>query len=308
MGENSDGLWYGVHDTSDGTHYYSVRSILLNEETNYHEVKILVTEEWGKTLILDGEIASTEFDEAIFHEALVHPAMVAHGNPRRVLVIGGDDGAVLREVLAHPSVKEVTMTGIDEELVDICAEFLVEWSKGSLEDPRVELVFEDTTDYLSVTKTSFDVIIADLSEYDEIDCSIDLESEQFYQRLKACLAPNGVVVVHGFDFDTADCANYLAYRKAITGVFPIVRNYTALVPSLRGETMFMIASNDVDPSILTREEIAKRLAQSGRDGDLASSLQYYDADAHFRMFSLPKNLKVLFEDYAHMNDDRHACA
>jgi spermidine synthase len=302
MEEYSDGLWYGEHDASDGTHYYSVRSILFNGETNYHEVKILVTEEWGKTLILDGEITSTEFDEAIFHEALVHPAMMAHGNPRSVLVIGGDDGAVLREVLAHASVEQVVMTGVDEELVDICAEHLPEWSKGSLEDPRVEFVFEDTSDYLKGTKTSFDVIIADLSDYAEANSPIDLQSEEFYRRLSSCLAPDGALVVHGVDFDTADCSDYLAYRRAIAQVFPLVKNYTALVPSFRGETMFMVASNTVDPSGLSRAEIEKRLKECGRDADLGSTLHYYDADAHFRMFSLPKNLKAPFRVYAHLDE------
>jgi spermidine synthase len=298
MEDYSDGLWYGEHDASDGTHYYSVRSIIFNAETNYHEVRILVTEEWGKTLILDGEISSTEFDEAVFHEALVHPAMVAHGNPKKVLLIGGDDGAALREILAHASVEQVVVTGVDEELVEICTEHLREWSKGSFDDSRVELVCEDTSDYLESSGTSFDVIIADLSEFDEADSPFDLQSEEFYRHLNARLAPDGVVVVHGVDFDTADCSDYLAYRRAISQVFPLVKNYTALVPSFRGEMMFMVASNTVDPSSLSSAEIDKRLGQCGRDGDVGSSLHYYDADAHVRMFSLPKNLKALFKVYA----------
>jgi spermidine synthase len=298
MDDYSDGLWYGEHDATDGTHYYSVRSILFNGETNYHEVKILVTEEWGKTLILEGEISSTEFDEAIFHEALVHPAMVAQGNPKSVLLIGGDDGAALREVLAYASVEQVVVTSIDEELVDILVEHIPEWSKGSFDDPRVELVFEDTVVYLATSKQKFDVIIVDLTEFDEADSPFDLQSEDFYQQLSARLAPGGVVVLHGVDFDTADCSNYLAYRRAIADVFPVVKNYTALVPSLRGETMFMVASHAVDPTSLSRSEIDDRLARSGRDGDVGASLHYYDADAHFRMFSLPKNLKALFRVYA----------
>jgi spermidine synthase len=302
MEEYSDGLWYGEHDASDGTHYYSVRSILFNGGTKYHEVKILVTEEWGKTLILDGEIISTEFDEAIFHEALVHPAMIAHGNPRSVLVIGADAGAVLREILAYASVEQVVMTGVDEELVDICAKYLPEWSKGSLDDPRVELVFDDTSDYLSRIKKTVDVIIADLSEYDEANSPIDLQSEELYRRLSSCLAPDGILVVHGVDFDTADCSDYMAYRRAIAQVFPVVKNYTALVPSFRGETMFMVASNTLDPSSLSRAEMEKRLKECGRNADIGSTLQYYDADAHFRMFSLPKNLKALFRVYTHLDE------
>jgi len=298
MDDYSDGLWYGEHDASDGTHYYSVRSILFNGETNYHEVKILVTEEWGKTLILEGEISSTEFDEAILHEALVHPAMVAHGNPRAVLLIGGDDGAALREVLAHGSVEQVVVTGVDEELVDILAEQLPEWSRGSLDDPRVELVFEDSSDFLATTKATFDVIITDLSEFDEAGSPIDLQSKEFYRQLSSRLAPGGVVVIHGVDFDVADCADYLAYRQAISLVFPLIKNYTALVPSFRGETMFMVASHGVDPSSLSRTELESRLATCGRDGDLGSALHYYDADAHLRMFSLPKNLKAAFRVYA----------
>jgi spermidine synthase len=192
----------------------------------------------------------------------------------------------------------VVLTSIDEELVDILVEHLPEWSKGGLDDPRVELVFEDTADYLASCKNTFDVIIADLTEFDEAGSPFDLQSEEFYRQLDARLAPGGVVVVHGVDFDTANCSNYLAYRRAIAEVFPVVKNYTALVPSLRGETMYMVASHAVDPANLTRTEIDDRLARGGRDGDLGASLHYYDADAHCRMFSLPKNLKALFRAYA----------
>ncbi len=297
MEQYTDGLWYAEHDASDGTHYYSVLSILYHGETSYHEVKILVTEEWGKTLILDGDIRSTEFDEAVFHEALVHPAMVAHPNPTTVLIIGGEDGAVLREVLAYASVEKVVVTGIDDEFVDICSEHLPEWSKGSLDHPGVELEFEETADFLRQSDKKFDVIIADLSEFEEDDSPIDLKSDELYRLLASCLASDGIVVVHGIEFDTSDCGDYLAYRATIRSVFPLVRNYTAHVPSFRGETMMMIASNGLDPSKLSPAEIQNRLSERGRnaDKDIGVTLQFYDSDAHLRMFSLPKNFKAVFE-------------
>ena len=293
MDETSDGIWYAEHDSADGTHYYSVRSILFDGQTAHHDVKILVTEEWGKTLILDGGIQSTEFDEAIVHEALVHPAMIAHSDPKKVLILGNDDGAVLREVLGYKSVEKVTMADVDEEYLDICAEFLPEWSVGSLDLPIVDYEFEDSWDFLEHTDQAFDVVLADLSSYEEEDSDVDLAKDDFYRLLNARMSENGIIVIHGLDFDMLEPRPYAAIRSAIAKVFPVVTNYTAHVPSFRGETMVMMASKGTNPTTLTHSEITKRLGERGAntDNDIGSTLRFYDADTHMRMFSLPKNLK-----------------
>ena len=158
---------------------------------------------------------------------------------------------LLREALAYASVEQVVLTSIDEELVDILVEHLPSGRRAAstIRGWNSSLRTPPTT--WRARKKTFDVIIADLSEFDEAGSPFDLQSEEFYRQLNARLAPGGVVVVHGVDFDTANCSNYLAYRRAIAEVFPVVKNYTALVPSLRGETMYMVASHSVDPANLT---------------------------------------------------------
>ena len=290
----SDGIWYAEHDSVDGTHYYAVCSVLFDGQTAHHDVKILVTEEWGKTLILNGGIQSTEYDEAVVHEAIVHPAMITHPDPKKILILGSDDGAVLREVLAHRTVNGVTMAGVDEDFVDICAEYLPEWSEGCLDLPNVAFEFEESWDYLEDTDGKFDVIFADLSAYDEDDADVDLTESGFYRLIHSRLEADGILVAHGLDFDVSDAGPYRACKGAIEEVFPIVANYMAHVPSFRGETMFLIASNGPDQSALSRSDIAVLLSERGsnEDHDLASRLRFYDADAHTRMFSLPKNYKT----------------
>ncbi|MEX3009622.1 hypothetical protein [Hoeflea sp. TYP-13] len=290
----SDGIWYAEHDSVDGTHYYSVCSVLFDGQTAHHDVKILVTEEWGKTLILDGGIQSTEFDEAVVHEAIVHPAMITHPDPKEILILGSDDGAVLREVLAYRSVTGVTMAGVDEDFVDICAEYLPEWSEGCLDLPNVEYEFEDSWEYLEDNDKKFDVIFADLSAYDEEDAEVDLREDGLYRLMASRLNENGIVIAHGLDFDVSDPGSYQESKKAIAGVFPIVANYMAHVPSFRSETMFLFASQGPDQTTLSRSDIAVRLAERGanEDRDLAARLRFYDADSHVRMFSLPKNYKI----------------
>ena len=112
-------------------------------QTSFQSYEIFVSSLWGKALILDGRLQSAEVDEFVYHEALVHPVMVAHPEPRRGLILGGGEGATLREVLRHPPVTQAVMVDIDEELVNICRQLLPTFHRGALDDPRATLIFTD---------------------------------------------------------------------------------------------------------------------------------------------------------------------
>ena len=116
---------------------YSVERLVAHRKTAHQEAIIADTSAYGRMLFLDGLVQSAEADEAFYHEALVHPALVLHGRPRRVLVGGTGEGAALREILRHRSVERVVSVDLDAEVVALCREHLPQWHRGSLDDPRV---------------------------------------------------------------------------------------------------------------------------------------------------------------------------
>lgn len=295
MSHSLSKLWYAEYEPTNCTSYHPVKSVLFDGRTAYHDVTVLDTEEWGKTLLVDGELQSTETDELLFHEALVHPAMIAHPDPRKVLILGSGEGAVLREVLSYRSIAKVVMADIDEDYVDICAEHMPEWSEGCFEDENLDLEFDDVNAFLSSTSLKFDVIFADAIDYGEDDNAEEkLHTSAYYRKLKERLAPGGILVAHGLTFDHHDPQDHSETLATLNAVFPIVSTYVSQIPSSRDDFAFVTASDNVDPSKLTREEIDRRLSERGinDDRDLSNTLYFYDADAHTRMYSLPKNIKT----------------
>ena len=118
---------------------YEVTRVLASAQTAFQDVEIVETRSFGRALFLDGAPQSAVADEYVYHEALVHPALIAHADPKRVLIAGGGEGATLREVLRHPGVERAVMVDIDGELVDLCREHLAEMHQGAFDDPRADV-------------------------------------------------------------------------------------------------------------------------------------------------------------------------
>ena len=248
-------------------------------------------------LILDGQPQSAEEDESIYHEALVHPAMMTHPHPRRVLIIGGGEGATLREVLRYGSVEQAVLVDIDRELIELCQKFLPEWHQGAFYDPRVELIFADGKAYMERTETLFDVIVLDGCDAMDNSPVLSLYTAEFYRQTRTRLAPGGVLVVQGMEVCALDYDNYkdhLELREKLQQLFPIVRSYLTFVPSFWTEWGFIIASDSLDPTTISRDVLAAHLQERGpaHAKDLGAVLDFYDPDAHVRMFTLPKNIKA----------------
>ena len=150
-------------------------------------------------MVLDGHTQSAEFDEYIYHEALVHPGLTACRNPRSVLVIGGGEGATLREVLRHPGIERIVMVDIDAKFVDLCREMLPQWHRGAFDDPRVELVFSDGKAFIEQTSEIFDVVILDVVDaFDEGPATL-LYTRAFYGAAKSRLRPDGILVIQAME-------------------------------------------------------------------------------------------------------------
>ena len=177
----TDPIWF----TEDGAtnvvvHYRCLRSV-YSGRSRYAKIDIVDTAEYGRMLFLDGIAQSADQDEFIYHESLVHPAMLIHPNPRSVCIVGGAEGATIREVAKYQDVNRIVMVDIDEELVNVCLQHLSSWSKGAYEDPRLELHIGDGRKFLEQTKEIFDVIIVDLNDPTEDSPAVFLFTREFYQ-------------------------------------------------------------------------------------------------------------------------------
>jgi spermidine synthase len=215
--------------------------VVVSGRTEFQTFEIFENRLWGRMLILDGRLQSTEADEFIYHEALVQPAMLAHPDPRRVLVMGGGEGATLREVLRHPGVTRAVMVDIDAELVGLCKERLPTFHAGAFDDPRTELVFTDGRGWLAAQiDGALDVIILDLPEPLEGGPALTLFTREMYDLARSKLAPGGVVAVQS---GSAGPLGHLMadIHATLRAVFSRVVAYTAFVPSFMDLYGFQVA-------------------------------------------------------------------
>ena len=181
--------WHVDYDNPYQAFMVAIKDQIYSGTTKFQRVEIVDTFNFGRCLILDGKIQSSEMDEYIYHEALVHPAMILHPRPQKILIIGGGEGAVIREILKCPSVDNVTMVDLDQEVVDLCRKYLPVWHRGHFDDERVELLHMDARRYLAETDRRFDLIISDLTEPVDDGPSYLLFTREFYNILVKRLAP-----------------------------------------------------------------------------------------------------------------------
>jgi len=262
---------------------YEVTSVLARARTTFQDVEIVETRGFGRALFLDGQPQSAVADEYVYHEALVHPALIAHAAPKRVLIAGGGEGATLREVLRHPGVERTVMVDIDGELVDLCRQHLTDMHQGAFDDPRADVVIGDALAYLREHEEQFDAIVIDLTDPSEEGPIGELYSDGFYRLVASRLADGGIIVLQAYTFGPGRTAWQDKISATLSQVFPIVRRYRAEVPFFKDSWAFITASAVRDPAALPPGYVDRALAERGVDG-----LRFYDGITHQSMFSLPK--------------------
>lgn len=225
------GEWFVDQESPGDLIAVKKEEVILRGRTAFQEYEIFVSTLWGKALILDGRLQSAELDEFVYHEALVHPAMIAHPEPRRVLVMGGGEGATLREVLRHNTVTEAVMVDIDQELVDLCRQYLPTFHAGSFDDPRTTLIFADGRGWLlEQPDASFDIILWDLPEPQEGGPAALLFTREMFEAVRQKLTPQGIMAVQSGSGNVY--GRLMADLNAtLRAVFPRVVAYTAFVTS-----------------------------------------------------------------------------
>jgi len=183
--------WYSEVSTYSPGQAMSIEieKVLHHEKSPYQDILLLKSKAWGNVLVLDGAIQASERDEFAYQEMIAHLPLFAHPNPKSVLVIGGGDGGVLREIVKHEGVESITICELDDRVVKLSTEYLPEMAKG-FKDPRVNLVIGDGLAYMKQNKASYDVIITDSS--DPVGPAETLFGKEYYQLVKSCLKSGGI--------------------------------------------------------------------------------------------------------------------
>jgi len=278
--------WFSDYISPDLTVLHSIKERIYSGRTKFQSLEIINTGSFGVCLVLDGKIQSSQMDEFIYHEALVHPAMLTHTQPERVFIAGGGEGATLREVLAHKTVKKAVMVDIDEEVVNLCRRFLPAWHQKAFDDPRTELHFADARKYLEESSDKFDVIIVDLVDPLEQGPARLLYTREFYEIVEQKLGNDGIMSVQSEPAEWGNLDNFTAIAGTLKDVFPIARPYQAHIPAFFGLWGYITASQTLDPFKLAPEEIDTRISTR-----ISKKLKSYDGLTHHAMFTIPKHIR-----------------
>lgn len=278
--------WHIEFYAPDEAHMRGISKIYASEKTPFQQVEVIQSNHYGKCLILDGHMQSAQADEFIYHENLVHPAMTSCPDPKKVVIIGGGEGATLYEVLRHKTVEKAWMIDIDKRVVELCDEYMPEWHRGAFKDPRTTLLFEDGRKFLEKNKEKFDVIIIDIPEPVEEGPAYLLYTEEFYRMVSGKLSDDGIVALQSGCSAEKELRCLAAVHNTLRKVFPMVYSWPANVPSFDIPWSFTMASQKRDPKALKAEAIDRVLKDRG-----VGELKYYDGVTHEGLFFIPKYMR-----------------
>ena len=302
------GNWFAESVSPDLAVIARLRAVLFSGATAYQKVEVLDSCVFGRSLVLDGKTQSTELDEFVYHESLVHPAMLCHPKPKSVFIGGGGEGGTLREALAHRSVENVTMIDLDAEVVELCRKHLPDHHQGSFDDPRLALLHQDARAYLQAGGDGFDVMILDLVDPLEEGTAYLLYTDEFYRIAKARLNPGGVLVTQS---GPAGLPNHQECFTTIYNTLSEVFAHTVAaqvhVPAFQTLWGFTIASDSPLPLPTRHSRGSGNLSDDELDAAIArrinKKLRHYDAETHRGMFALPKYLRDGMAAEARINRD-----
>jgi len=224
-------IWLVEDDRQNLKLYYRVKEILANRQSSFQRVNIIDTYDFGRCLVLDGVMQTTELDGYIYNEMISHVPVVCHPNPKKVLVIGGGDCGVVNELTKYAELEQIDLVEIDRVVVEECLAKLTKIAGNAAEDKRINFIFEDGVKYVQGKKGIYDIAIVDSS--DPIGPAVELFSEEFYFNLKNCLKDDGLMVCQSqspiFNKDIL-----IKTRENLKKHFPLVLTYKAVVPSYPG--------------------------------------------------------------------------
>ncbi|RMD50072.1 MAG: polyamine aminopropyltransferase [Alphaproteobacteria bacterium] len=257
--------------------------MIYDSRTEHQRIRVFENRRFGRVLTLDDVVQTTEGDEFIYHEMMSHVPIFAHGAAREVLIIGGGDGGMAREVLRHRTVARVTMVEIDAGVVEFSKRYLPRLSAGAFEDPRLDLVIADGADYVRGTAADpdgrrFDVIIVDST--DPVGPGEVLFTDHFYAHARGCLAEGGIIVTqNGVPFLQGE--ELTGTMRAFRALFGDWTCYLATIPTYAGGPMAFGWGTDGTARHTPLEVLKARFAEAG------FATRYYTPEVHKAAFALP---------------------
>ncbi|QNK57523.1 polyamine aminopropyltransferase [Paenibacillus sp. PAMC21692] len=271
-------MWYTEKQTESFGITAKITKTYVHEQTDFQQLDMIETEEFGTMLVLDGMVMTTVKDEFVYHEMVAHPVLSTHPDPEHVLVVGGGDGGVIREVMKHPKVKKAVLVDIDGKVIEYSKKYLPSIA-GELDNPRVEVLVGDGFMHIHDRKNAYDVIMVDSTE--PVGPAANLFTRGFYQGIYEALKEDGIFVAQTdnpwFKADLIQSVN-----RDVKEVFPIVRVYGANIPTYpSGLWTFTMGSKTYDPLEVEESSIP----------ELAT--KYYTPRLHKAAFVLPKFVEDL---------------
>lgn len=269
-------LWFTEYQNDDLTIGLRIKQIIHSEKTDFQTLDVVETVQYGRLLVLDGCVMTTDKDEFVYHEMLAHVPLHTHPNPKKVLVVGGGDGGVIREIIKHPAVEKAVLAEIDGRVIEASKTYFPHIASG-LSDPRVDVQVTDGIKYVEDHPNEFDVILIDST--DPIGPAVGLFAKDFYQNVHRALKDDGIMV--------AQTESPFVNEKLIRGVYKDVSEvfaqaylYLAYVPTYpTGMWSFTMGSKQYDPHAVTECRV--------------SDTKYYTNAVHQAALALPPFVQEL---------------
>ncbi|MBI4051982.1 MAG: fused MFS/spermidine synthase [Elusimicrobia bacterium] len=277
--------WFTEKLTPYEYHSHKLKRIITSAKTCFQNVLLADSHSFGKCLVLDGETQSALFDEYIYHECLVQPALLLHPSPETALIMGGGEGGTSREILKAKSIERVVMVDIDAEVVNFCKRYFKEWHRGSFEHPNLRLLIQDARKYIEETHLTFDLIFSDLPSPNRGSPANLLYTVEFYRLLSKRLNKNGIFAMQAGSANLLQINLHAVLFATLRKVFPVVRPYYAYIPSYDVPWAFLLCSKNpnLDPMKMTQPMLDRKIRTH-----LSGSLKFMDGQTWEGLFRIPK--------------------
>ncbi|MGP6156490.1 MAG: spermidine synthase [Vulcanimicrobiaceae bacterium] len=277
--------WYVEEFAPTELHQHAIEETYFAGRTAFQDVAVIRSTVFGKMLLIDGDTQSSQADEKIYHETLVHPALAALDERSEVLILGGGEGATLREALRRDDVRRATMVDIDGEVVELSKRYLAEWSAGAFDDPRARVIVGDALAFLKEDADRYDAIVSDLTEPLEDSPSNPLFCAPVFEDIKRRLKPAGVYVLQASTAGFHNMRLHAKMARSLRRYYRYVRSFYTHVPAFDNDWAFLACSDAVDVAALDAPRVDAYVA------GLRGENWFYDAETHRRLFSLPLYLR-----------------
>jgi spermidine synthase len=267
---------------------YQLGRRLHSEQSAFQHIEVFESPQFGNLFRLDGDYMTSERDEFFYHEAMIHPAAISIGAPKRALILGGGDGGSAEELLKYPSIERVVIAELDEAVLRIARQYFGSIHRGALDDPRVDVQIGDGLAYVRQSQELFDLVVLDLTDPDTPAQA--LYTETLFADLRQRLSPQGAMVLHtGAPIFKPEAVASL--HAALRRQFKCVAPLGLYIPLYGSYWSMAVCSEHIDPRRCSVQTVSDRLQMNH-----ISELSYYNPEIHAALFALPNYFKRLLQN------------